>query len=355
MKRIFSVVIAMIVFLSHCFYVGAENDRTVNLCTYRTLGDFSPYTVKDDTEYEAMRFLFDSLYYIDENDRSKEMMGHSLSISEDFSEYRITLRDDIKWTDGNPVTVEDVIFTFENAKNVDWYKNAVRSLDRVYADGNTVVFKLKYPNPVFMKEAVTYIPVVPKLYYSAGEYNTVSCGAFRLDVKERDRYVLKSNEYYLTTTNVDTINIDILGSKEECSRAVIDARYATVFGNLDADSFKTFDDDLLETVDIYGLTSEVLFMNNETVFKDIVLRRAVSATIDYEKIVNDIYKQEAQKGSPGFFISRLGYANKDLSYETNIDSARAMLTNEGYIFDGGLLKTKENDELSINILCVSEK
>lgn len=351
MKKLISTLsIFVFLFIFGITAAFAQENETVNLCTYRSLGDFSPYTIKDDTEYEAVRFLFDSLYYIDENDRSKEMMGYDLKISDDYTEYRITLKDNLKWSDGSSVTVDDVIFTYENAKNVEWFKHCVRALDKVYAEGNTVIFKMKYPNPVFMKEAVTYMPVVPKAYYEKGDYRAIGCGAFTLNEKSENGYILKHTDYYLTSTNVDTIKIDILESEQQCAQGVINAQYATIFGNISADTFKMFNSDLIEAVDIYGLTSEVLFMNNETAFNDVALRKAVSLVIDYERIVNDIYKEEAEKGSPGFFNSRLGYANQDIGYETNIDTAKQVLSTSGYTIDNGVLKDKNLNTVNINIL-----
>lgn len=358
MKKAISIVLSAVLCFMFIIPVTAQENlraaykEEVKMNTFRDIGDFSPYSVTDDVEYEAMRYVFDCLYYIDENDRAKEMMGHSLFISDDNMEYRITLRDNLKWHDGSTITVDDVVFTFENAKNVAWYKNCVRALESVSAEGNTIIFRLKYADPVFMKEAITYVPIVPKAYYEKGEYVSVGSGAYMiLEINEGKSYVLGSTDYYLTDVNAGRIVIDILGSEQECAKAVIRGEYWSTFGNLGFDSFNLYDKDIHDVINIYGMTSDVFFMNNENPYlSDVNLRKAVSKVIDYDKIVNEVYGGKADKGSPGFFNQKLGYANKELEYNNNIDEAKQLLLNSGYGFEAGILKDKNHSTVSFNIL-----
>lgn len=67
--------------------------------------------------------------------------------------WRFTLRQGVKFHDGAPLTVEDVIFSIQRGKepssNLRQYANAVGTPRKV--DAKTVEFKLERPNPIFLQ------------------------------------------------------------------------------------------------------------------------------------------------------------------------------------------------------------
>src|SRR5690625_7991604 len=66
-------------------------------------------------------------------------------VSESGLEYTVEIREDIKFSDEEPLTAEDVVFTFETAKESDSVID-LSNLDQVEAtDEKTVVFTLKQP------------------------------------------------------------------------------------------------------------------------------------------------------------------------------------------------------------------
>lgn len=71
----------------------------------------------------------------------------------DFTELTIHLRDGIYWSDGVPITADDVVFTVElirNTPGMNYQAPLAANVDRVYAiDARTVVIKLQQPNSRF--------------------------------------------------------------------------------------------------------------------------------------------------------------------------------------------------------------
>ena len=67
MKKAISIVLsAVLCFMLIIPVTAQENLRAaykeeVKMNTFRDIGDFSPYSVADDVEYEAMRYVFDCL------------------------------------------------------------------------------------------------------------------------------------------------------------------------------------------------------------------------------------------------------------------------------------------------------
>ena len=58
MKKVLSAFLAIILVCTGILPAYAESieRNIVAMCTYRSLGEFSPYSIDDDVEYEAVRF-----------------------------------------------------------------------------------------------------------------------------------------------------------------------------------------------------------------------------------------------------------------------------------------------------------
>jgi peptide/nickel transport system substrate-binding protein len=77
-----------------------------------------------------------------------------------------TIRTGMKWHDGQPVTVEDVIFSFEapaQGDKVPMYRPFVADIERLERTGaNTIRFHLRRPNASFVTSSLAKINLVPK-------------------------------------------------------------------------------------------------------------------------------------------------------------------------------------------------
>ena len=71
----------------------------------------------------------------------------------DFTEVTIPLKEGVTWSDGEPFTADDVVFTVELLKEVEGFNShsvMAENVDNVYAeDDHTVVFELTRPNSRF--------------------------------------------------------------------------------------------------------------------------------------------------------------------------------------------------------------
>jgi peptide/nickel transport system substrate-binding protein len=92
-------------------------------------------------------------------------------VSEDGKTVTLTLRDGIKFSDGSPITAEDVIWSLKraaNPKNGIW-TFLVASIDDVVAEGdNTVVLKLKHSDPAILPALTVFnTAILPKKAFEA--------------------------------------------------------------------------------------------------------------------------------------------------------------------------------------------
>ncbi len=76
----------------------------------------------------------------------------------------VTLRDGMTWHDGQPVTADDVVFSFQApaGEMSPMYKPFVSGIESVTAEGSVVTFKLTQPNAAFATSSLSKINLIPK-------------------------------------------------------------------------------------------------------------------------------------------------------------------------------------------------
>lgn len=98
--------------------------------TFDTLNPFSDKGVKA----AGLGLLYDSLFTpsLDEPSTQYALIAECASYPDDFSSVTFKLRPEAKFQDGQPITPEDVIFSFDEFKKVNpfyafYYKNVVKA------------------------------------------------------------------------------------------------------------------------------------------------------------------------------------------------------------------------------------
>ena len=76
-------------------------------------GIFSPEFYEDSYDSELMGFSHESLFSVDESFMLSQDGMATFEFNEEAKTIAITLKDDLKWSDGEPLTAEDVLFSYE--------------------------------------------------------------------------------------------------------------------------------------------------------------------------------------------------------------------------------------------------
>ena len=122
------------------------------------------------------------------------------TISDDKLTWEFKLRDDAKFTDGEPVTAEDVVFTYETAKNSGSTVDLVSMKEAKAIDEHTVQFVLEKPQSTFVYTAAS-IGIVPKHAYSE-TYSTapIGSGPYKLEEWKQGQQAIfvRNDDYYGT-------------------------------------------------------------------------------------------------------------------------------------------------------------
>lgn len=146
--------------------------------------------------------LFNGLLALDRAGRPGPDLAREWSVEDGGRTYRFKLVRDARWHDGEPVTADDVVFTF----NELLLKHHARTkasfgpvLDRIEApDRETVVMRLKRPYAALLQQLdVTEAPILPKHVYGGAEPNThpanlkpIGSGPYKLSSYQRENQTI---------------------------------------------------------------------------------------------------------------------------------------------------------------------
>jgi len=118
---------------------------------------FNPYLPGGATR-SGYQFSFEPLFFYNvyaESDNEVAWIGTSYEYNEDFTEVIINIREGVEWSDGEPFTANDVVFTInmlkENAPELGWSVEVDNWVNEAVAvDDLTAQFTLNAPNPRFV-------------------------------------------------------------------------------------------------------------------------------------------------------------------------------------------------------------
>lgn len=161
---------------------------------------------------QTMQRIYSNLIRFDPKDGTTIVadLATKWEISTDAKTFTFTLREGIKWHDGKPLTADDVVFTFERAKNPPTglsfpRLSAMKLLESVKADGNKVVFKLANSDVDFLQNfAGAWGIILPKHVVTQegglnGADRIVGTGPFVMGETTLDQFMttVRNPDFYL--------------------------------------------------------------------------------------------------------------------------------------------------------------
>ncbi len=214
-------------------YPGTEEEGAITFNLTSEPPDMCSLTTTDVTSGNVLRQIMEPLVCLDEHDEPTEGVATKWKVSDDGLIYTFTLREGMKWTNGEPVTAHDFEYAWKKIlnpetaaeyayfayvlKNGEAYNNGNCSADEVGVKATSdyeLVVTLENPTAYFVKSLSFYsfYPLNQKAYEEYGDkYGTdadkiVTNGAFTMkEWKHQNEIVLEKNpDFY----NADKVGVD---------------------------------------------------------------------------------------------------------------------------------------------------
>lgn len=349
-------------------------------------GVFLPYFYDNGWDGNAIDPIFSPLVIIDDSGQPVPELAESWDISDDNLTYTFHLRDNLKFSDGSPLTAEDVKFTLE-LLNDPAYSGTADFTDIVIAgtdefkngdatglsgikvlDDQTVEITTEKVNPRAL--GVLGGMVLSKAYYGAGykkgnlDYlrdlyaKPLGAGPFKFDkyvTGQEIRYDANEN-YWDGRPKLNHVIYKIVGKDS--------ALAAFENGEIDFAGLGTKPETLDEVKDLpwagvkvkqISDLGEVWLNNRVDTLKDTEFRQALYYGLDREQIVQAKYNglgQVANIYAPPVLWSF--DESKATTYDFNPDKARELLDNLGWTVGADGIRERDGKRLSLSYITTAE-
>ena len=189
---------------------------------------FNPYNGHPNAGIQGL--VYETLYFVNVNDGSfTPMLATSYQWNSDNTQVKFTIRQNVKWNDGQPFTADDVAFTFNTMKQYPAADGlGVWSFlkDVSAPDANTVVMDFQKAYPPVLVNIAGKVYIIPKhVFASVGDptkYLTdhpVGTGPFTLTRYQPDLAVYDKNPSYW---QADKVKVDEIRFPEYKDNATLE-------------------------------------------------------------------------------------------------------------------------------------
>lgn len=333
----------------------------------------SPFSSNGPPGYVQMSLLYDTLLWKDGTGELLPWLAESVERSDDDLTYTFALRPDVLWSDGTPLTADDVVFTFDYYAGLEGLPppviaQAPQGIASVTADGpTTVVITLETPDVTFPEQVAGTIPIVPQHIWEgivdpAAEQDAavlVGSGPYRLDSPyEGDGSPLlyvANDEYFLGAPFVERIEF-----------TEVDDQFAALLADaVDSGTGAGLRDDILapfENDDRFGVlvspteSTTGLYFNlaRGGALADVAFRRACAMAIDRQDLVDRLADGNGRPGNDGFLGEENPFFTEVEQYDFDVQGANTLLDDAGYArADGGTRQGPDGAPLSFELLVSS--
>lgn len=283
-------------------------------------------------------------------------LSENLTSNNDYTLYTLTLKDQLKWNDGHPITTKDISYTIELLLNEaapshlsKYFLNIISAEEFREKKSNKIKginilndqiiqFSLKNPDPFFNQRLL--LPIIPEhifkniipedFYSNTYSNNYIGSGPFKLLSKEIDKFIFEKNErFHLGDPYIDHMTIQV-GEQNILNNLLKNK-------SIDFAEISFNDIELAakhkDNYDIYGLDkptiSFIALNHNNKILAKKAVRKALAHALDREKMIKEIYKGYAKPINQYYPNVLERYQGINLcDYSFNIEKSKNLLDRE---------------------------
>jgi oligopeptide transport system substrate-binding protein len=298
---------------------GNTEDQVLNLFNGDTIPTMDVSMATDEYAFQFLSMTTEGLYRLGNNGEIMEGIAINHDVSDDGLVWTFHLREEAVWSNGDPVTAHDFVYSWrrsvdpatgseygpylmsgviKNATEISEGKMKKEELGVVALNDYTLQVTLEKPTPYFESLTTfgTFYPLNEKFVEEKGEKYATSSdtllanGPFILkdwETTSQSWYVEKNPNYWdAETVKLEKITYNV--SKDPQTMVSLyesgKVHQTTLTSDL-VDLYSTRDDFTIETVPVLTFMK---FNQEHEVLKNVNIRRAISRAIDKDALVNEI-------------------------------------------------------------------
>nr|WP_235283154.1 ABC transporter substrate-binding protein [Methanosarcina sp. 2.H.A.1B.4] len=269
-------------------------------------------------------------------------LATNYTVSSDGLKWTVTIRDDVKFHDGVPLTAKDVAFTFNTAADASGSVDLSMLEKAAAIEDYTVEFDLNDPQATFINK-LAVIGIVPEHAYDENYgQNPIGSGPYKFVQWDKGQQVIfeANPDYYGQEPYFKKITMLFMGSDAAFAAArsgQIDlAEIPASFAKQTVDGMKIVS---LDSIDARGVSfplqantgekTENGYAIGNNVTSDIAIRKALNIGIDRQALINGALNGQGKEEFTG--VDKLPWGNKEAIFEDgNLEAAKKILNEAGW-------------------------
>lgn len=345
---------------------SADGEKTINIGVTYALSGINPLSPNGVVSTYVDELMFPPLVELDSDLKFKPMLADSIETT-DNKTFTIKLNPEARWTDGSPVTADDVIFTLnlmtnaivasnnanlfsiiEGLDNSGYLPDGKTSIDGVARiDDRTLTVTTKAPTTLAIfedtigrnlmtlpQEALKDIAPEDLKHSEFMQKPTVTDGPYKtVDIDDNHYVQMEANQdYFRGAPKIDRLNFKVLQETavfDQLKSGKIDMNIpsAGVIPISDYDKIKSLKN--VKTVNGPSIAMQFMYIN-EKVVPDAKQRQAISYAMNRQRIIDKLLKG-AGEAVDGYFTSYSPYRDQRLKPVTyNLGKAKSLLKESGW-------------------------
>ena len=288
-----------------------------------------------------------------ENDLATEY-----SCSDDGLTWTVKIRDDVKFTDGEPLTASDVAFTFNTCRDESSVNDFTMLKEAVAVDDTTVEFHMNEPYSIW-PYTMAIVGIVPEHAYDEN-YGQNPIGSGRYIMKQWDKgqqVIFEANpDYYGEEPKIKKLTVLFMEEDAAMAAAMsgqVDvAHTAASYSDQEIDGYELLS---VATVDNRGFNlpctepeekDGITYGNSLT--SDVKVRRAINLAIDREEMIKNVLNGY---GTVAYSVcDKMPWYNEEAVTEYDLDAAKALMEEAGWIEGDDGIREKDGEKAELTIM-----
>jgi peptide/nickel transport system substrate-binding protein len=284
--------------------------------------------------------------------------------SDDGLTWEITLRDDVKWHDGEAFTSEDVVFTYNFLREAGRAPN-LAAVDTVTANGDyALTITLTTPAPFFLNEGLAGYFIMPEHIWRdqtpvSGELSQfqgqIGTGAYRLtEILPGEAYTFEANpDYYRGTPTVATVIAKIVKDRTQQFSQLRAGEASAVLSSVPPAQVEQLaespDIEIAQGSDFFNY---VFYANgSRPPFDQPEVRQALAKAINAQELVDVVLLGQGVTLPLSWYHPELPWAT-NLPRDFDPQGAQALLEEAGLTdSDGDGIREFEGENTAFQVLC----
>lgn len=281
-------------------------------------------------------------------------LATDLTVSGDGLTWTAVIRDDVKFTDGEPLTAGDVAFTYNTVKELSTV-NDFTMLDYAEAtDDTTVVFHLNTPYSIW-PYSMANVGIVPEHAYGP-DYGQNPIGSGRYILKQWDKgqqVILEANpDYYGEAPAIRTVVVLFMSEDAAFAAAragQVDLAYtAAAYADQQVTGYSLLS---VESVDNRGINLPAVPYDG-TVGNDFTcdpaVRQAINIGLDREALIDNVLQGH---GTPAYSVcDKMPWYSENNMVTYDPEAANALLDQAGWLPGSDGIREKDGVRAELNLL-----